>query len=177
MTTTAAHNSARQYMHHADEDRMQLWRGEQLPTPRQATNGQHSCPQSPQEISKYEGNTYCLPQPSIMTADSTHDGFTPKSSSGLVSRWCVCRIGLWLSGGECSGVQPDKGSPVSPPARAGTALKCTLFSLNPSPAKFRRISHAVAGCGQLVTPCPRQFNCITPLTPRILLPHYSLTNT
>ena len=77
MTTTAAHNSARQYMQHDNEDRMQVWHREQLqlpiPNPRPATNGQHSSPQSPQEISKYEGNTYCLPQPSIMTAHSTHD--------------------------------------------------------------------------------------------------------
>ena len=117
MTTTAAHNSARQYMHHADEDRMQLWRGEQLPNPRQATNGQHSCPQSPQEISKYEGNTYCLPQPSIMTADSTHDGSTPKSFSGLVSRTCVCRMGLWIVGWRmfwCWAWQRLPGVPASP---------------------------------------------------------------
>ena len=33
MTTTAAHNSARQYMQHDNEDRMQVWHIEQLQLP------------------------------------------------------------------------------------------------------------------------------------------------
>ena len=140
MTTTAAHNSARQYMQHDNEDRMQVWHREQLqlpiPNPRlqltvniPAHNYRKKYQNMKVTLTAYPSPALWLPSPHMME-ELQWTSF----SVVRVSDWIV----VWLSGGECSGVQHDKGSP------RWTALKCTLFSLNPSPAKFRRISHAVA---------------------------------
>ena len=96
MTTTAAHNSARQYMHHDNEDRMQVWHREQLqlpiPNPRlqltvniPAHNHRKKYQNMKVTLTAYPSPALWLPTPHMTWW---------KSSSGLVSLWCVCRLGL-----------------------------------------------------------------------------------